>query len=64
MSFTILLGMFELFDIKTGFILAGILVVIALFRFFFKKKSQDEVDLEKEYNDVLNLDKYKVKGQW
>ncbi len=56
--------MIELLDFKTGMILIGALSVIAIYRFFFQRKSPEEQELEREYNDILNLDKYKVKGQW
>ncbi|MFA4886690.1 MAG: hypothetical protein WC595_00615 [Candidatus Nanoarchaeia archaeon] len=56
--------MLEMIDIKTGLILIGVLASIALFRWFFMRKSSELLELEKEYEEVLKLDKYKVKGQW
>ena len=56
--------MIDIFDYKTMLGIAVALAVIAIYRFYFQKKSPEEKALEKEYQEVLTLDKYKVKGQW
>ena len=56
--------MIELIDLKTGIFLIGILAALAIYRFFFQRKSPEQVALEKEYHEVLTLEKHKVKGQW
>ncbi|HZX12234.1 MAG TPA: hypothetical protein VFE88_02150 [Candidatus Nanoarchaeia archaeon] len=45
----------------------GIIVVLAglaVYRFFFSQKSAGKEALEREYEEILTSDKYKVKGQW
>lgn len=47
-------------------ILGGVYAAIALYfiyRVFFKK-SPFRDEYERLYNEILNSDKYKVKGQW
>lgn len=56
--------MLEFLDLKTSMLIVGSLVALALYRFFFQKKSSEQVALEKEYQEILTTDKYKVKGQW
>ena len=54
----------DFFDLNASLVIIAVLCMIVLYRFFFHKKSTEEQALEKEYQEVLKLDKYKVKGQW
>ena len=56
--------MLEFFDMKTSMALIAALVGLAIYRFFFHRKSAEQVALEREYQEILTTDKHKVKGQW
>lgn len=50
----------------TNLVLFGIYLVIAgyvLYLLFFKKNPYQK-EYERMYNEILNSEKYKVKGQW
>ncbi len=48
---------------KLFLISLGLLSVFALYKLLFKKDSVAE-NLDREYNEILSSDKYKVKGQY
>ena len=56
--------MLETIDKNWVLLVIGILASIAIFRWFFMRKSTELMELEQEYEEILKLDKYKVKGQW
>lgn len=53
----------ELMQNKLFLISLGLLSVFALYKLLFRKDSVAE-NLDKEYNEILSSDKYKVKGQY
>jgi len=55
--------MIELLNNKWIWILAGSITALVAYKLFFSK-NKDIDNLEKEYSEVINSDKYKVKGQF
>jgi len=54
--------MLELIYNKWFLVAAGVLVALVLYRFLNRNKTADMA--ENEYSEILNSDKYKVKGQY
>ena len=55
--------MIELLNNKLALIISALLGIFIIYK-FLNRKSNDDVDLENEYNDILKSDKYKVKSQY
>lgn len=53
----------ELLHNKLFLISAGLFAVFIFYKIFFRKDKFTE-NLENEYNEILNSDKYKVRGQY
>ena len=55
--------MIEIFNNKLLFIAGLSLVTIIVYK-FITRKSKEDIALESEYNEVLNSEKHRVKGQY
>lgn len=45
-------------------VLIALLGIILFYFYFLREKPESNSQLETQYNEILNSDKYKVKGQW
>ncbi|HIH25858.1 hypothetical protein J4476_04805 [Candidatus Woesearchaeota archaeon] len=55
--------MIELFNNKILFI-AGISLLSIIVYKYITRRSKEDIAIENEYNEVLNSEKYRVKGQF